>query len=49
MFDIGWPELFIIAVVVLLVVGPKDLPRCFGRLVTLPEKPKPLLGNSAAM
>tara|TARA_B100000579_G_C22199630_1_gene562272 strand:+ start:50 stop:538 length:489 start_codon:yes stop_codon:yes gene_type:complete len=27
MFDIGWPELFIIAVVVLLVVGPKDLPR----------------------
>ena len=27
MFDIGWPELFIIAVVVLLVVGPKDLPK----------------------
>jgi len=27
MFDIGWPELFIIGVVVLLVVGPKDLPR----------------------
>ena len=27
MFDIGWPELFIIAVVVLLIVGPKDLPK----------------------
>ena len=27
MFNIGWPELFIIGVVVLLVVGPKDLPR----------------------
>ena len=26
MFDIGWPELFLIGVVVLLVVGPKDLP-----------------------
>ena len=36
MFDIGWPELFIIAVVVLLVVGPKDLPkvlRTVGHLV----------------
>ena len=27
MFDIGWPELFLIAVVVLLVVGPKELPK----------------------
>lgn len=27
MFDVGWPELFIIAVVVLLIVGPKDLPK----------------------
>ena len=27
MLDIGWPELFLIAVVVLLVVGPKDLPK----------------------
>ena len=26
MFDIGWPELFLIGIVVLLVVGPKDLP-----------------------
>lgn len=27
MFDIGWQELFLIAVVALIVIGPKDLPR----------------------
>lgn len=27
MFDIGWSELLVIAVVAILVVGPKDLPR----------------------
>jgi sec-independent protein translocase protein TatB len=27
MFDIGWPELLIVAVLVIVVVGPKDLPR----------------------
>lgn len=27
MFDIGWQELFVIAVVALIVIGPKDLPR----------------------
>ena len=27
MLDIGWPELFLIGVVVLLVVGPKELPK----------------------
>lgn len=26
MFDIGWQELFVIAVLALIVVGPKDLP-----------------------
>lgn len=26
MFDIGWPELLVVAVLTLLVVGPKDLP-----------------------
>lgn len=26
MFDIGWPELFLIGTVMLIVVGPKDLP-----------------------
>ena len=27
MFDIGWQELFVVAVLALIVVGPKDLPR----------------------
>ncbi len=27
MFDIGWQEVFLIAIVALIVVGPKDLPR----------------------
>lgn len=27
MFDIGWTELIVVAVVMILVVGPKDLPR----------------------
>ena len=36
MFDLGWQELLIIAIVTLIVVGPKDLPKLFnkaGRLV----------------
>ena len=27
MFDIGWQELFIIAAIAIIVVGPRDLPR----------------------
>lgn len=27
MFDIGWPELLLIGIVTLIVVGPKELPR----------------------
>ncbi len=27
MFDIGWPEMAVIAFVALMVIGPKDLPR----------------------
>ena len=32
MLDIGWQELFIIAAVVLVVVGPKDLPRVLSQI-----------------
>lgn len=34
MFDIGWPEILVVAIVLIIVVGPKDLPamlRAFGR------------------
>ena len=27
MFDIGWSEIFVIAVLAIIVIGPKDLPR----------------------
>src|SRR5579864_5744054 len=27
LFDIGWPELMLIGVIALVVIGPKDLPR----------------------
>ncbi len=32
MFDIGWSELLIIAVVAIIVIGPKDLPRMLRNL-----------------
>ena len=35
MFEVGWSELLVIAVVMIVVVGPKDLPnmlRTFGRM-----------------
>ncbi|WP_265519016.1 Sec-independent protein translocase protein TatB [Nitratireductor luteus] len=37
MFDLGWPEILVIAIVLIVVVGPKDLPRLlrgFGRTTT---------------
>lgn len=37
MLDIGWPELLVVTVVLIVVVGPKDLPRMlrtFGRTTT---------------
>lgn len=36
MFDLGWTELLLVAVVAIVVVGPKDLPkmlRTFGRTI----------------
>ncbi len=34
MFDIGWQELFLVALITIIVVGPKELPRVI-RTVTL--------------
>ena len=40
MFDIGWQELFIIAVLALLVVGPRDLPRTLRTVMGYVRKAK---------
>ena len=29
MFDIGWPEIVVIAIVAIVVIGPRDLPKAF--------------------
>ena len=33
MFDIGWQELFLVAVITILLVGPKELPRVLKTVV----------------
>lgn len=38
MFDIGWQELFIVAVFALIVVGPKDLPQAIRTITTWVRK-----------
>jgi sec-independent protein translocase protein TatB len=38
MFDIGWQELFIVAILALIVVGPKDLPRALRNIMGLVRK-----------
>jgi len=40
MFDIGWPELFLVAVVVLLVIGPTELPRVLANIARWVSKAK---------
>jgi sec-independent protein translocase protein TatB len=45
MLDIGWQELFLIGVVALLVVGPKDLPRTLGALARMYRKARGMAGE----
>ncbi len=40
MFDIGWQEIFVIAVVALIVIGPKDLPRTLRTITGVIRKMK---------
>ncbi len=40
MFDIGWQELFIVAVLAILVVGPRDLPRTLRTVMSYIRKAK---------
>ena len=38
MFDIGWPELMLVMVVALIVIGPKDLPAAIRTVTTVLRK-----------
>lgn len=38
MFDIGWQELFIVSILALIVVGPKDLPRALRNVMGIVRK-----------
>ena len=38
MFDIGWQEIFILAVISIIVVGPKDLPRAIKTIAQMVRK-----------
>lgn len=40
MFDIGWPELFVIAVITILVVGPKEIPTVLRTVMSMMRKVK---------
>ena len=45
MFDIGWQELFIVAVLGVIVVGPKDLPRAMRTVMGLVRKGRALASD----
>jgi sec-independent protein translocase protein TatB len=38
MFDIGWPELMLIMVIALVVIGPKDLPAAIRAMTSILRK-----------
>jgi sec-independent protein translocase protein TatB len=42
MFDIGWSEFFIVAVLALIVVGPKDLPKALRAVTKVMRKARGL-------
>ncbi len=43
MFDIGWQEIFIIGVLAIIVVGPKDLPRVMRTVVMWVRKARAVM------
>jgi len=45
MFDIGWTELLLIAVVAIVVIGPKDLPRAMRTVGQWTTKVKRMAGD----
>ena len=45
MFDIGWQELFLIGLVTILVVGPKEIPRVLRTVVSTVRKVRGLAND----
>jgi sec-independent protein translocase protein TatB len=45
MFDIGWQELFIVAVLAIIVIGPKDLPRAVRTVTQAIRKLRSMAGE----
>ena len=43
MFDIGWQELFIVAAIAIIVVGPRDLPRALKSITIYIGKAKAMV------
>jgi hypothetical protein len=39
MLDVEWSELLVIAIVAIIMVGPKDLPNDDGALADIPDRP----------
>ena len=46
MFDIGWTEILILAVISLFVIGPKDIPKFLGFIGKMIGKVKAILRNA---
>lgn len=45
MFDIGWPELMVVAVLTILVVGPQELPRVLRTVMGIVRKVRMVAGE----
>lgn len=45
MFDIGWPELMVVAVLTIIVVGPQELPRVLRTVMGLVRKVRMVAGE----
>lgn len=48
MFDIGWQELFIVAILAIVVIGPKDLPRAVRTVMRAIRKLRSMAGEFQA-
>ncbi len=45
MFDIGWSEMMVVAVLVLIIMGPKELPQTLRTITAFIRKGKELAGE----